>query len=233
MKVYRLNSLPKNVTVGDGFDKSSCINISEGSLSALNSGMLKLTILKHGNKPFIASLDITLESLSGNIVVYIGDDNASVKLLQGSRGKFDIRLWRNSHVEIGKNTSSNGIKIVCANSSFVCGEDCMFSDDILIQTADQHGIVDLQQGKIVNDIHKTVKLGNHVWAGRRCILTSRCEIGDGSIIGTGAIVTGKIPSKVLAVGTPAKVIKEDTTWCRSPSSLDDFSTKYIEEHSVI
>ena len=36
----------------------------------------------------------------------------------------------------------------------------MFSDDILIQTADQHGIVDLQKGSIVNDIHKTVKLGD-------------------------------------------------------------------------
>jgi acetyltransferase-like isoleucine patch superfamily enzyme len=108
----------------------------------------------------------------------------------------------------------------------------MFSDDILIQTADQHGIVDLRQGRIINNTHKIVKLGDHVWVGRRCTLTSRCEIGDGSIIGTGAIVTGKIPGKVIAVGTPAKVIKEGTSWCRSPSTFDDFSKKYIEEYSI-
>ena len=39
----------------------------------------------------------------------------------------------------------------------------MFSDGILFQSADQHGIVDyLQTGKIVNNIMRKICIGDHV-----------------------------------------------------------------------
>ena len=37
-------------------------------------------------------------------------------------------------------------------------------------------------------------------------------IGDGAIIGAGSIVTKSIPPRCLAVGNPARVIKEEVEW---------------------
>ena len=44
------------------------------------------------------------------------------------------------------------------------------------------------------------------------IILKGVNIGDGAIIGAGAVVTKDIPSKCLAVGNPAKVIKENVEW---------------------
>ncbi|BCB09578.1 hypothetical protein HHSLTHF2_34680 [Vreelandella venusta] len=106
----------------------------------------------------------------------------------------------------------------------------MFSDNILVQTADQHGIVSIKTKEIVNTNFNTVILGDHVWLGRQCILTSNARVGYGSVIGTGAIVTGEVPDLVIAAGVPARIIKENHTWSRSPITLDYFSKKIIEEN---
>jgi len=217
------------VVVDGSFDKSCELNVSRQSLAALKHGKLKVRIKKAGGKTAISRLKVTIGCVSGSINIAVGDDDSSVEFSEGSSGVYDLRLWRNSKIEIGRNTTSNGVKVVCDNSEFICGEDCMFSDSILVQTADQHGIVDVGSGLIINDKYKSVRLGDHVWLGRQCTLTANARIGKGSVIGTGAIVTGKIPEKVIAVGAPARVIKENHTWCRSPISLDIFSKKYIEE----
>ena len=103
----------------------------------------------------------------------------------------------------------------------------MFSDGILIQTADQHGIVDLATGKIVNDMFRTIRLGNHVWLGRDCSLMPNATVGNGAIIGAGSIVTKPIPAQSLAVGVPARVIKKNYTWTRPPTELDGYSRRAI------
>lgn len=41
-----------------------------------------------------------------------------------------------------------------------------------------------------------------------------CTIGDGAIIGSNAVVTKDVPRKSLAVGIPAKVVKENVSWKR-------------------
>ncbi|MDI6838028.1 MAG: acyltransferase, partial [Rhizobiaceae bacterium] len=37
-------------------------------------------------------------------------------------------------------------------------------------------------------------------------------IGDGSIIGTCSVVTKDIPPESLAIGTPARVVRDGVTW---------------------
>ena len=139
-------------------------------------------------------------------------------------------LWKNSKVFIGKDTTSNGILVICDNSEFICGNDCMFSSNILIQSSDQHAIVDISNKSITNNIRKSVVLGNHVWLGRQSTLTSNAKIGDGSVIGTCSVVTKLIPKKVIAVGIPAKVIKKNYTWSRTMEEFDDFSQDYINDY---
>jgi acetyltransferase-like isoleucine patch superfamily enzyme len=53
-----------------------------------------------------------------------------------------------------------------------------------------------------------VEVGNDVWVGYGAILLPGVKVGDGAIIGAGAVVSKDIGAYEVAVGNPARVIKE-------------------------
>jgi maltose O-acetyltransferase len=59
-------------------------------------------------------------------------------------------------------------------------------------------------------IGKPINIGKNVWLGGDVKVLAGVSIGDNTIIGTGSIVTHDIPSNVIAVGNPCKVIRKIT-----------------------
>lgn len=57
-------------------------------------------------------------------------------------------------------------------------------------------------------VAQETKIGNHVWIGENVVILIGVTIGDGCIIGAGAVVTKDIPNNCIAVGNPAKIIKK-------------------------
>ncbi len=57
---------------------------------------------------------------------------------------------------------------------------------------------------------KPIHIGKNVWLGGDVKIVPGVTIGDNTIIGTGSIVTKDIPSDVIAVGNPCKVIRKIT-----------------------
>jgi acetyltransferase-like isoleucine patch superfamily enzyme len=55
---------------------------------------------------------------------------------------------------------------------------------------------------------KSITIGNNVWVGRGCIILPGVTIGDYSVIGANSVVSHDIPEYSLAVGSPAKVIRD-------------------------
>lgn len=53
-----------------------------------------------------------------------------------------------------------------------------------------------------------VTIGDNVWIGAGVNILPGVTIGDNTVIGAGSVVTKDIPSNVLAVGNPCRVIKE-------------------------
>jgi acetyltransferase-like isoleucine patch superfamily enzyme len=51
-----------------------------------------------------------------------------------------------------------------------------------------------------------VVVGNDVWIGTKAILLPGIKVGDGSIVGAGAVVTHDVPPYAIVAGVPAKVI---------------------------
>lgn len=51
------------------------------------------------------------------------------------------------------------------------------------------------------------EIGNDVWIETGAIIVGKVKIGDGAVIGAGAVVTNYIPPYAIAVGVPAKVVK--------------------------
>ncbi|WP_431469988.1 acyltransferase [Sphingosinithalassobacter sp. LHW66-3] len=52
-----------------------------------------------------------------------------------------------------------------------------------------------------------VAIGDRCWLGNNVNILDGVEIGEGSVIGAGSIVTRSIPSRSLAFGAPAKVVR--------------------------
>ncbi len=61
-------------------------------------------------------------------------------------------------------------------------------------------------------------IGVGAWIGAGARLLRTTEVGDGSIIGAGGIVKGKIPSWSIAVGVPARVIRQRDTGVSLPAA---------------
>ena len=56
-----------------------------------------------------------------------------------------------------------------------------------------------------------IAIGNDVWIGANAIILPGVKIGDGAIIGAGAIVRHDVPPYAVAVGVPARVTKHRHT----------------------
>jgi maltose O-acetyltransferase len=53
-----------------------------------------------------------------------------------------------------------------------------------------------------------ITIGNNVWLGGGAIVLAGVTIGDNTIVGAGAVVTKDLPADVVAVGSPARVVRE-------------------------
>ena len=51
-------------------------------------------------------------------------------------------------------------------------------------------------------------IGNDVWIGNGAIVLRGINVGDGAVIGAGAVVTKDVEPYTIVVGTPAKVLKK-------------------------
>ena len=51
-------------------------------------------------------------------------------------------------------------------------------------------------------------LGDNVWLGGGVIVCPGVTIGENTVVGAGAVVTRDLPANVLAVGDPARVIRQ-------------------------
>lgn len=53
---------------------------------------------------------------------------------------------------------------------------------------------------------RDIRIGHDVWLGTHVVVTAGVTIGDGCIVGAGAVVTKDLPAGCIAVGVPARVV---------------------------
>lgn len=56
-----------------------------------------------------------------------------------------------------------------------------------------------------NDVDTII--GNDVWIGANAVVMKGIRVGDGAVIGAGAVVTHDVPAWAIVVGVPARVLK--------------------------
>lgn len=110
------------------------------------------------------------------------------------------------HVHFGNNVYAN-FNLTCVDDTHIYVGDCtMFGPNVTLATAGHPLLPELRaQGYQYN---MPVHIGRNCWLGAGVIVMPGVTIGDNTIIGAGSIVTKDIPSGVVAVGNPCRVLRE-------------------------
>lgn len=121
---------------------------------------------------------------------------------------------KKNYITVGYATTFGLSCIVTGNVEI--GSYCQFGSHISVHSSDHpitYGTTYINErlfGGIArsgcND--KKVIIGNDVWIGDQTNILKGVSIGNGAIIGAGAVVTKDIPAYGIAVGNPAKVTKK-------------------------
>ncbi len=131
-------------------------------------------------------------------------------------GRWIFHLWGKCSVSIADNVTSNGCDVFINHGGRLeIGEDCMFAN-CFIHVGDNHAIFDVKTGDFLNVTSSPyVVFGKHVWSASRVTVMADTIIGDGSILGAGAILKGNIPPCSLVVGVPGRAVRTGVSWTRS------------------
>lgn len=127
-------------------------------------------------------------------------------------GSFIEIVGDNCQIIIGKNSIIGDGCYLSAkeeNIKLTIGDDCMPSRNAKLMTSDGHPIY--QNAKVINSA-KDITLGDKVWIADDVTILKGVSIGANSVIGIGSILTKSIPNGSIAVGNPAKVVKESISW---------------------
>lgn len=86
------------------------------------------------------------------------------------------------------------------------GDYTMIGPNVTIATAAHPLLPELRERGL--QYNMPVHIGRCCWIGAGSIILPGVRIGDGTVIGAGSIVTRDIPSGVVAVGNPCRVMRE-------------------------
>jgi acetyltransferase-like isoleucine patch superfamily enzyme len=146
----------------------------------------------------------------------LGGDGATVFL--GPRSAFtgsEIYCGERSTVVVNAEAILTRCAIIDARNggSVIAEADQLWAANVYVATDDMHRLEDAETGARINPYGAQIRLGRHVWLGRDAIITGHCDVGDGAVVGTRAMLRGqKVPARTAVAGCPAKVIREDVTW---------------------
>lgn len=110
------------------------------------------------------------------------------------------------HVHFGKNIYANFNLTLVDDTHIYVGDYTMFGPNVVVATAG-HPILPIlrEQGYQYN---APVHIGKNCWLGAGVIIVPGVTIGDHVVVGAGSVVTKDLPSNVVAVGNPCKVLRE-------------------------
>lgn len=110
------------------------------------------------------------------------------------------------HVHFGSYVYANFNLTLVDDTHIFVGDYTMFGPNVTVATAGHPILPELREQ--IYQYNAPVHIGRNCWIGAGAIIVPGITIGDNSVIGAGSIVTKDIPSNVVAVGNPCKVLRE-------------------------
>ena len=114
--------------------------------------------------------------------------------------------WGGKHVHFGKCVYANFNFTAVDDTHIYVGDYTMFGPNVILATAGHPILPKLRQEAY--QYNMPVHIGKNYWLGAGVIVLPGVTIGDNTVIGAGSVVTKDIPSNVVAVGNPCRVLRE-------------------------
>ena len=109
----------------------------------------------------------------------------------------------NAHLHIGEKVLINHGASVVASCHIEIGDGTLIGAFATVYDTDYHG---------VDPDHPTksaaVIIGTNVWLGHGVVVLPGSKIGDHTVVAAGSLVKGDLPPRVLAAGSPARIVRE-------------------------
>lgn len=109
------------------------------------------------------------------------------------------------NIEVGENFYANVNLVILDGAKVSIGDNVFLAPNVGIYTAGHP--LDVAQRNRGLEYARPVTIGHNVWIGAGVNILPGVTIGDDTVIGAGSVVTKDIPSGVLAVGNPCRVIR--------------------------
>ena len=114
--------------------------------------------------------------------------------------------WGGHHVHFGNNVYANFNLTMVDDTHIYVGDCTMFGPNVTVATAGHP--IDPELRAKAYQYNMPVHIGKNCWLGAGVIVLPGVTIGDNTVIGAGSVVTKDIPSGVVAVGNPCRVLRE-------------------------
>ena len=111
-----------------------------------------------------------------------------------------------AHVHFGKNIYANFNLTLVDDTHIYVGDYTMFGPNVTVATAG-HPILPEVREKMYQ-YNFPIHIGKNCWIGAGVVIVPGIAIGDNVVIGAGSVVTKDLPSNVVAVGNPCRVLRE-------------------------
>ncbi len=182
--------------VGDNLDKMADGDWYITDASVLDLQRERQALMERYNATTVAD-PITRRALLLELMGVIGDD---VEV------RSPVYVDYGSHVRIGTGVFLNYGCQLADVAAITIGDHCQVGPNVSFLTPIHP--VDPQRREGKWETAKPITLGRNVWVGGGAIVCPGVTIGDDTVVGAGAVVTKDLPARVIAVGNPARVVRE-------------------------
>ncbi len=111
-----------------------------------------------------------------------------------------------SQIRIGARTFVNFGLVALDPAPITIGSDVQIGPNVQLLTPTHPIDPDLRRAKWEGA--QPIVIADNVWLGGGAIVLPGVSIGENSVVGAGAVVTGDVPAGVVVVGNPARVLRE-------------------------
>ena len=112
------------------------------------------------------------------------------------------------HVHFGHHVYANFNLTLVDDTHIYVGDYTMFGPNVTVATAGHPILPELRERDYPYQYNAPVHIGRNCWLGAGVIVLPGITIGDNVVVGAGSVVTKDLPSNVIAVGNPCKVLRE-------------------------
>ncbi|WP_275006504.1 sugar O-acetyltransferase [Promicromonospora iranensis] len=110
------------------------------------------------------------------------------------------------NIHIGPRTFVNYNLTALDVAPITIGADCQLGPGVQLLTPTHPVEPEPRRDKL--EAALPIVLGDNVWLGGGVVVCPGVTIGDNTVVGAGAVVTKDLPANVVAVGNPARVVRE-------------------------